>query len=85
MGFPMFDFGSAPPYQQVFDFSGGSAIVYIGWATPGVPTSAAKWKIRKLTYTTVSDGSSQVSQIQYANSDVGFNSIWDNRATYTFG
>lgn len=78
MGFPLFDFGSAPPYQQIFDYNGttiGTAI-YIGWATPGVPTSAAKWKIRKLTY----DLNNQVTAIQYANGDVGFNQIWDNRA-----
>lgn len=80
MSFPLFDFGSAPPYQQIIDFAAGSQPVYIGWATPGVVTSRPAWKIRKLTYTTTPDGSSQVSQIQYANGDVGFTQIWDNRA-----
>ena len=77
MGWPLFDFSAAPPYQQVLDYAGGTSPIYIGWATPGVPTSAAKWKIRKLTY----DGNGNVTQIQYANGDVGFTQIWDNRAT----
>jgi YD repeat-containing protein len=82
MGWPIFDFGSAPPYQQIFDYGGGTTgnPIYIGWAPPGVATSDAKWKIRKFTY----DGNSQVTNIKFANGDVGFNAIWDNRATITF-
>jgi YD repeat-containing protein len=78
----MFDFASAPPVQQVFDYAGGTSgqPIYVGWSTPGVPTSAAKWKIRKFTY----DGNGQVTNIQWANGDVGFNAIWDSRATITF-
>jgi hypothetical protein len=73
-----FDWSSAPPYQQQFDYAGrtDSQPVYIGWATPGVATSDPKWKIRRFSYN--SDGS--VSQIQFANGDVGFQQIWDNRA-----
>lgn len=79
MSFPMFDFGSAPPYQQVFDYGSRTDMqpVYVGWATPGVATSAASWMIRKFTYN--ADGS--ISQIQFAAGDVGFKAIWDNRAT----
>lgn len=77
----MFDFGSAPPYQQIMDLAGGANVIYIGWATPGVPTSAAKWKIRKLGYTADSNGTLQVTRIQYMNGDVGFNQIWDNRVS----
>lgn len=81
MGWPLFDFSAAPPYQQIMDFVGGDDIVYIGWATPGVATSEAKWKIRKLIYTTTPSGGQQVSQIQYMNGDVGFTQIWDNRVS----
>lgn len=80
MSWGMFDWSSAPPYQQILDYSGGSSPIYIGWATPGVPTSAAKWKIRKLTY----DANGNVTQIQWAKGDVGFNSIWDDRATLSY-
>lgn len=75
-GWPMFDFSSAPPFQQIMDLDGGDQVVYIGWATPGVLTSDPKWKIRKLTYTTDSNGNRQVTRIQYANGDVGFNAVW---------
>lgn len=81
MGWPLFDFGSAPPYQQILDYNGTDQVVYIGWATPGSATSSAVWKVRRLTYTTTLNGSSQVSQIQYMNGDAGFHQIWDNRVT----
>lgn len=82
MAIPMFDFGSSPAYSQVFDYAGGitGQPIYIGWATPGVPTSASKWKIRKFTY----DVNSQVLTIQHANADIGFKFIWDSRTTYTY-
>ena len=83
MTWPMFDFSSSPAYTQIFDYGGGTTgqPIYIGWATPGVSTSASKWKIRKFTY----DGNGQVTNIQFANGDVGFNFVWDLRATaYTY-
>jgi len=78
MSFPFFDFGSAPPYQQLFDYAGRTdqQPVYIGWATPGVQTSAAKWKIRQFTYN--ADGG--IASILWANGDIGFTQIWDNRS-----
>ena len=83
-GFPMFDFSSAPAYNQVIDLAGGANPVYIGWATPSVAGTDKKWKIRKLTYQTDSNGNLQVAQIMYANNDVGFNFAWDSRTTYTY-
>lgn len=82
MGWPFFDFSSAPPVQQIFDYGSRTdqQPVYIGWAPPGLSQSAVGWKIRFFTYN--SDGS--VSQIQYASGDVGFKSIWSNRASYTY-
>jgi hypothetical protein len=82
MSWPIFDFSSAPGYQQIFDYNGTTVgtPLYIGWATPGVATSMAKWKIRQFTY----DGNNQILNIKYANGDVGFNAIWDNRASLTY-
>lgn len=82
MTWPLVDFASSPPLQQVFDYQGNTngQAIYIGWATPGVPTSAAKWKVRKFTY----DVNNQVTNIQYMNGSVGFNQIWDDRATANF-
>lgn len=82
MSFPMFDFSSAPAYQQILDYNGTTVgtPLYIGWATPGVSQSASVWKIRKFTY----DANNQVLQIQHANADVGFKFQWSNRAAYTY-
>ena len=53
-------------------------IEYEGWAQPGTPTSAAKWKIKKFLYS-----SNGVTNEKWANNDsTGFNYIWDSRATY---
>lgn len=82
MSWPMYDFSSAPGVQQVFDYAGGTSgqPIYVGWSTPGVPTSAAKWKIRKFTY----DVNSQITNIQFADGDVGFNASWDLRTGYVY-
>ena len=82
MSFPFLDFGSSPPYQQIFDYNGttNGTPIYIGWATTGVATSYAGWRIRKFTY----DASNQLLQIQFAAGDVGFNAIWDDRASLTY-
>jgi hypothetical protein len=79
-GWPIFDFSAAPPYQQKLDYQGGTFVVYIGWATPGASTANPVWKIRKFTY----DANNNVTAIQYANADVGFTQIWDNRASLTY-
>lgn len=84
MTWPITDFGTAPPYQQVFDYTGspdGTQPVYIGWASPGVATSEAKWAVRKLTY----NATPAITNIQWANKAFAFNSIWDNRATLLYG
>lgn len=80
-GWPLFDFAAAPPYQQILEYTGdASSPTYIGWATPGVATSDAKWKIRKFTY----DSSGRTTNIQYASGDVGFTQVWDNRASLVY-
>jgi hypothetical protein len=82
MSFPFLDFGSAPPFQQVFDYVARTdgQPVYAGMAVCGVATSDCKWRIRRLTY----DTNSQVLTIKFANGDPGFRAIWDNRTTLTY-
>jgi len=79
-GWPIFDFSAAPPYQQILDYQGGPVVIYIGWATPGASQSDPVWKIRKFTY----DTNNAVTQIQYANADVGFTQIWANRTSLIY-
>lgn len=72
------------PYTQLFDYVSGSDPIYVGAADPGVATSAAKWKIYKLTYATLADSSNGVVSIKWANKSTMFDQIWDNRASYTY-
>lgn len=57
----------------------GDNVEYVGQAKPGTAASAASWSIKKLTYS-----GSNVTDIQWANSDNGFKFVWDDRATYTY-
>lgn len=84
MSWPITDFSTSPPYQQIFDYTGsidGIQPIYIGWAAPGAATTDAKWLIRRFTY----DGSNRVSQIQFATGAFKFMSRWDQRAALNYG
>jgi len=54
---------------------------YVGYALPGSSTSAAVWKIKKLTRN--SDNS--IATVIYAQSSNSYVYVWDNRTTYTYG
>lgn len=64
-------------YTIVVDYDGANNPIYIGLATQGSAKSAALWQIRKLTF----DGSNNCTDIQYANGNELFQSIWNNRAS----
>ena len=53
--------------------------VYVGWAEPGTSTSAAKWRIAKLTYV-----ANQVTQVQWATGSIAYNQVWDNHASLAY-
>ena len=79
-GFPFFDRSTAPPVQQVFDFTGspdGVQPIYIGWSTPGSKIDSPVWMIRKFTYVSDGQGGYRVTNIQYANADVGYKYAWN--------
>jgi hypothetical protein len=69
-----------PEYITSLDFVSGANPIYIGSAVPSSATSAAVWQIRKLTY----DGSSNLTNIQYAAGTTAFSSIWDNRTLLSY-
>lgn len=57
----------------------GSNPIYIGEAKPGTATSSAGWRIRKLTYS-----GENVTDIEWADGDIEFNNIWDNRDSLSY-
>jgi len=67
-------------YITLFDYAGGTNIVYFGKAAPGSATSDASWFIKKITY----DANDNILTIKIANDTASFDKIWDSRTTYTY-
>ena len=61
------------------DYSDGN-ITYVGYAVPGSSEDEAKWQIRKFEY----DASGNLIAVKFAEGTVGFDKIWNNRASYTY-
>lgn len=68
------------PTTQVLAYVlGTSKVEYIGDASPGTPTSSAKWRIKKLTYL-----GNNVTATTWAKGNALFDKVWDNMTTYTY-
>lgn len=55
-------------------------VEFIGEAAPGSSKASAAWRIRKLTYNT----DNNIIDIQFADGDVKFNNIWDDRESLAY-
>ena len=53
---------------------------YVGWTAPGSATSAAAWRIKKITY----DANDKITDIQWADGNIGDDKIFDDRASYSY-
>ncbi len=85
------------PVQQIFDVLtnaeqkkidyASSTVTYIGYADFGVATSAPRWIIQRITFTSGTDPQG-VGSIEYATgSPAAFlqrNQIWDNRVSLVY-
>lgn len=56
----------------------GTGTSYVGQAAFGSATSAAVWRISRMT------DSGSLTTIEYADGDVSFDNIWDNRAALSY-
>lgn len=56
-----------------------STIAYVGKAKPGVQTSVTTWQIKRLTFT-----SAGAVTVEFADGDVFFDNVWDNRASLSY-
>lgn len=56
----------------------GSGVTYIGDAVPGTATSAATWRVKRMTETGADIA------IDWADGDADFDNIWDNRASLSY-
>lgn len=64
------------PYQSRNDPDTDPNLIYLGKSLPGVATSAAGWQIKCYN---ISEG-----KMTFADDDITFTNIWDNRAGYTY-
>ena len=72
-------------YQEIDDMVvrwdyASSTIRYQGHASPGTLTSAASWRIKRVTL----DSSSRVTAIEFAGGSGEYNSVWNNRASLSY-
>ena len=61
------------------DFSSSTAYVYKGFATVGSSDGAAMWKICKISLLDADAGSTR-----WADGNLLYDNVWDNRASYTY-
>ena len=73
-----FNQGLPSSYTEAYE-SSSNRVVYHGFASPGTAKSAAGWAIRKFIYSGF-----DVTDVQWAGGTAAFNSVWDNRASYTY-
>jgi hypothetical protein len=66
------------PYDIETDLS-VPGVVYVGQADPGSSTSAAVWRVKKITE------SLGGTSIDWADGDAEFDNVWDDRDTLTYG
>ncbi len=66
------------PYDVESD-TADAQTTYVGQAAPGTASSAAAWRIKRIT-----DTGSAVS-IDWANGSDAFDQVWDDRASLTYG
>ena len=55
-------------------------ITYLGSSRPGSATSAAAWRISRITF----DGSGNYTGQKWADGNGNYDNIWDNRASLTY-
>ena len=60
-------------------YDGSDNLEYVGLAEPGTATSAALWQIRKLIYS-----SGNLAQVLWEGGNLGYDSVWDDRASLSF-
>lgn len=66
----------APDDAVIIDETSSTTYTYFGFAVPATATSAAKWKVKRLTNST--------STFTWADGDDQYDNIWDNRASLSY-
>lgn len=67
-------------YAQRVD-KASTTVTYLGWAEPGTATSAAEWRVKRITES--SEGSGDYA-MEFADGDSDFDNVWDDRASLSY-
>jgi len=76
---PSFTLDLQDNLRQIFDYDGGSQVVFLGRAQPNATKGDSVWQIRRFTIV-----SSRVTETNFANGTLEFDKEWDERATYDY-
>lgn len=71
---------SAQVIKRIDDDSGSTDVIYVAAALPSTATSAASWQIKRITLTS---GSFPIT-IEWADGDLSFDNIYDNREALSY-
>ncbi|MBF0424832.1 MAG: hypothetical protein HQL66_03315 [Magnetococcales bacterium] len=75
-------FNAIDGMDKRFDYDNQNRPIYLGSAAAGSLTTAAAWRIQKITYD--SNGNGNVTAITAAGGKATFDRVWDSRATYSY-
>lgn len=70
-----------PPCALRLDDTVSSTIYYCAQAVAGALTSAAVWQIQRITFTTPGEDDTTV---EWADGDIKFDNVWDDRLTLSY-
>ena len=65
--------------RQIFDYDGGSQVVYMGRAQPNATKSDSVWQIRKFTIV-----NSRVTETNFADGSLEFEKVWNDRTGFDY-
>lgn len=74
----LFKIFSKTEEPTIIDDTGVGGVIYVGFSAFGTDTSKPKYKIKKVTEV------GTITTIQYADGDMEFDNIWDDRTTLTY-
>jgi len=71
-------------YTIKYDYDSNDNCIYIGKANIGTVTSVASWQIARLTWTAGTVSGFNCTAQEWADGDMAFDNIWDNRASLSY-
>lgn len=79
----LYELNELPDIVEDIQVDANNSITYVGFVKPGTTnTNQAKFKIKRVTVTTA--GLSTITVTEWAEGNVQYTKVWDNRAGYNY-